>query len=235
MVRFESWPLAGLQVGALTVVAPGDAEEVRGPVLTVDAKGRCLVDFDRRERRVGRAPHSEEDARVVRLCRMDYDLTAVRWWRRGVEGASDGLRSVVLCLGSPPTLTSGRRITNPGVDKAEKHVWGARGQAEDFTGGAARATPIHMFAFRTPDDVNHAVAAMMRAAPGLRSAEAPAGAPLDGWSPGDVDAFLNRAQLAPRGVAPRDTGKRDRPEGRVLVPPRKRRELGGDDDPGFVG
>ena len=38
MVRFESWPLAGLQVGALTVVAPGDAEEVRGPVLTVDAE-----------------------------------------------------------------------------------------------------------------------------------------------------------------------------------------------------
>ena len=231
MVRFESWPLAGLQVGALTVVAPGDAEEVRGPVLTVDAKGRCLVDFDRKERRVGRA-HSGEDARVVRLCRMDYDLTAVRWWRRGVEGASDGLRSVVLCLGSPPQLTSGRRVTNPGVvDKAEKHVWGARGQAEDFTGGAARATPIHMFAFRTPDDVNHAVAAMMRAAPGLRSAEAPACAPLDGWNPG---AFLDRAQLAPRGGA-HDTGKRDRPEGRVLVPPRKRRELGGDDDPGFVG
>ena len=233
MVRFESWPLAGLQVGALTVVAPGDAEEVRGPVLTVDAKGRCLVDFDRRERRVGRA-HSGEDARVVRLCRMDYDLTAVRWWRRGVEGASDGLRSVVLCLGSPPQLTSGRRITKPGVDKPEKHIWGARGHAEDFTGGAARSTPIHMFAFRTSDDMNHAVAAMTRAAPGLRSAEAPAGAPFDGWSPGDVDAFLlNRAQLAPRG-GPRP-GKRDRPEGRVLVPPRKCREIGGEDDPGFVG
>ena len=226
MVRFESWPLAGLQVGALTVVAPGDAEEVRGPILTVDARGRCLVDFDRRERRRERLT-SGEDASVVRLCRMDYDLTAVRWWRRGVEGASDGLRSVVLCLGSPPQLTSGRRSTKPGVDK--KHVWGARGHAEDFTGGAARSTPIHTFAFRTSDDVNHAVAAMTRAAPDLRSAEAP----FDGWSPGDVDAFLNRAQLAPRG-GPRP-GKRDRPEGRVLVPPRKRRELGGDDDPGFVG
>ena len=231
MVRFESWPLAGLQVGALTVVAPGDAEEGRGPVLTVDAKGRCLVDFDRRERLGGRA-QSGEDARVVRLCRMDYDLAAVRWWRRGVEGASDGLRSVVLCLSSPPQLTSGRRITKPGVDKAERHIWGARGQAEDFTGGAARSTPIHMFAFVSPDDMNRAVAAMMRAAPGLKGAEAPAGAPLDGWNPGEVDAFRNRAQLA---GAHSWQGKRDRPEGRVLVPPRKRRELGGDDDPGFVG
>ena len=28
-------------------------------------------------------------------------------------------------------------------------------------------------------------------------------------------------------------GKRDRPDGRVLMPPRKRYEFGGDDDPGF--
>ena len=76
------------------------------------------------------------------------------------------------------------------------------------------------------------MAAMMRAAPGLKGAEAPAGAPLDGWNPGEVDAFRNRAQLA---GAHSWRGKRDRPEGRVLVPPRKRRELGGDDDPGFVG
>ena len=140
MVRFESWPLAGLQVGALTVVAPGDAEEVRGPVLTVDAKGRCLVDFDRRQRRVGRA-HS--GGGCARRAAVQDGLRPHR--RAMVEARGRGRerrpRSVVLCLGSPPQLTSGRRITNPGVDKAEKHVWGARGRPRTSRGGAARGHP----------------------------------------------------------------------------------------------
>jgi hypothetical protein len=49
----------------------------------------------------------------------------------------------------------------------------------------------------------------------------------------DVVAFANAASAntAVRpGVHP---GKRDRPDGRVLMPPRKRYEFGGDDDPGF--
>jgi hypothetical protein len=40
----------------------------------------------------------------------------------------------------------------------------------------------------------------------------------------------SRAQLCRPGV---HLGKRDRPDGRVLMPPRKRYEFGGDDDPGF--
>ena len=49
----------------------------------------------------------------------------------------------------------------------------------------------------------------------------------------DVAAFANAAN-ANTAVRPGvHLGKRDRPDGRVLMPPRKRYEFGGDDDPGF--
>ena len=113
MVRFESWPLAGLQVGALTVLggsrmADGTTPRT-GPTLTVDATGhRCLVDWERRTMRSNQACSSTDDgASTTRLCRVDYDLSTVRWWRRGVENGGD-VGSVVLCLDTPPQLTSGR-------------------------------------------------------------------------------------------------------------------------------
>jgi hypothetical protein len=49
----------------------------------------------------------------------------------------------------------------------------------------------------------------------------------------DVVAFANAAQLCAASRPGVHLGKRDRPDGRVLMPPRKRYEFGGDDDPGF--
>ena len=243
MVRFESWPswpLAGLQVGALMVLggsrmADGTAPRT-GPTLTVDATGhRCLVDWERRTMRSNQASSSTDDgASTTRLCRVDYDLSTVRWWRRGVENGGD-VGSVVLCLGTPPQLTSGRRTKNgPGADGKTRHAWGKRGEADDFTGGAARSTPVHMFAFQSRADADAAVAAMVRAMPGMNRTEAPAGSPmLHQIENADVAAFANAAN-ANTAVRPGvHLGKRGRPDGRVLMPPRKRYEFGGDDDPGF--
>ena len=235
MVRFESWPLAGLQVGALTVLggsrmADGTTPRT-GPTLTVDATGhRCLVEWERRTRTSNQASSSTDDgASTTRLCRVDYDLSTVRWWRRGVENGGD-VGSVVLCLGTPPLLTSGRRTK--GADGKTRHAWGKRGEADDFTGGAARSTPVHMFAFQSRADADAAVAAMVRAMPGMNRVEAPAGSPMmHQIENADVVAFAEAA--ANTAVRPGWLGKRDRPDGRVLMPPRKRYEFGGDDDPGF--
>ena len=235
MVRFESWPLAGLQVGALTVLggsrmADGTTPRT-GPTLTVDATGhRCLVEWERRTRTSNQACSSTDDgASTTRLCRVDYDLSTVRWWRRGVENGGD-VGSVVLCLGTPPLLTSGRRTK--GADGKTRHAWGKRGEADDFTGGAARSTPVHMFAFQSRADADGAVAAMIRAMPGMNRTEAPAGSPMmHQIENADVVAFAEAA--ANTAVRPGWLGKRDRPDGRVLMPPRKRYEFGGDDDPGF--
>ena len=240
-MRFESWPswpLAGLQVGALTVLggsrmADGTAPRT-GPTLTVDATGhRCLVEWERRTMRSNQASSSTDDgASTTRLCRVDYDLSTVRWWRRGVEGGGD-VGSVVLCLDTPPQLTSGRRTkSGPGADGKTRHAWGKRGEADDFTGGAARSTPVHMFAFQSRADADAAVAAMVRAMPGMNRVEAPAGSPMmHQIENADVVAFAEAA--ANTAVRPGWLGKRDRPDGRVLMPPRKRYEFGGDDDPGF--
>ncbi|MDA9081595.1 hypothetical protein N9M16_09330 [Candidatus Dependentiae bacterium] len=134
MVRFESWPLAGLQVGALTVLggprmADGTAPRT-GPTLTVDATGhRCLVDWERRTRTSNQACSSTDDgASTTRLCRVDYDLSTVRWWRRGVENGGD-VGSVVLCLDTPPQLTSGRRTKNgPGCRRENETRVGKEGR-----------------------------------------------------------------------------------------------------------
>ena len=224
-------------MGALTVLGSRMADGTTprtGPTLTVDATGhRCLVDWERRTMRSNQACSSTDDgASTTRLCRVDYDLSTVRWWRRGVEGGGD-VGSVVLCLDTPPQLTSGRRTkSGPGADGKTRHAWGKRGEADDFTGGAARSTPVHMFAFQSRADADAAVAAMVRAMPGMNRTEAPAGSPMmHQIENADVVAFAEAA--ANTAVRPGWLGKRDRPDGRVLMPPRKRYEFGGDDDPGF--
>ncbi|MDA9081594.1 hypothetical protein N9M16_09325 [Candidatus Dependentiae bacterium] len=69
--------------------------------------------------------------------------------------------------------------------------------------------------------------------PGMNRVEAPAGSPMHQIENADVVAFANAAN-ANTAVRPGVyLGKRDRPDGRVLMPPRKRYEFGGDDDPGF--
>jgi len=258
----RSFALEGAQVGAFTTTASAVRHpKARGPTLALDPeRGTARLEF---ELPAPRRPRSSPTSAVAfRLARMEYRLETVAWWRVGREGdaASDPApRILVWRLSEPPAQTTGRfvdhapttlvsddaavptssssRRTSRG---ARGRAWGTPGEAADFTGGAARHCPTHAFAFATAEDLIDFRRAIHAGWPELVPREARRGESDDGaaGASGASGASVAppeapRGGGTPRRAPPPRLGKRDRPDGRVLQPPRKRVEIGGDEDPGF--
>ena len=211
---------------------------------------------------VSRGPRRDGDARSDlggaadgschrRVARVEYRADAVGWWRVGTDGEhleGDVAEPTALTMrvDAPPALTSGRCVlgSNPGGGTASRHTWGTPGHAADFTGGAAAVTPCHMLAFRSPAELRRAVEALLERYPTLGTLKAPRGTPMPPPPAGLVGtrgcvsdrARRRRGRGARRGAgSPPRLGKRGRPDGRVLQPPKKRLAVTGEHDPGFQG
>ena len=255
----RSFALEGAQVGAFTTTASAVRHpKARGPTLALDPeRGTARLEF---ELPAPRRPRSSPASAVAfRLARMEYRLETVAWWRVGREGdaASDPApRILVWRLSEPPAQTTGRfvdhapttlvsddaavptssssRRTSRG---ARGRAWGTPGEAADFTGGAARHCPTHAFAFATAEDLIDFRRAIHAGWPELVPREARRGESDDGAAGASGASVAPpeapRGGGTPRRAPPPRLGKRDRPDGRVLQPPRKRVEIGGDEDPGF--
>lgn len=241
------WPLEfaleGAQVGSFTVArSPGDGD-AHGPVLRLNPeRRRACVELTLPPPRA--ASSASRDHRVTRrLARMEYRLETVRWWRVGTEGDAEGspARLLALRLAEPPSLTSGRHLAPRAETPRARasYTWGTPGAAADFTGGAAFACPSHSLAFAREEDLARATDAILRGWPELRLVAAPRGETDRGGGGGfasDDDAWRGArgGGGAANDPAAPTLGKRGKPDGRVLQPPKKRVTVGGDDDPGFV-
>ena len=154
------------------------------------------------------------------------------------------------------TTTSRRRQRQRGHEKQQQptFTWGTPGAATDFTHGAAASSPVHMLAFRHPAQLAAAVKYMLELWPDLRCVMAPTGSPIPPPPPPPPPAMTTTTTTAAvattsagtmargrggvfreggGGTSPPRLGKRDKPDGRVLQPPKKRMMVGGDHDPGF--
>ena len=236
------FPLEGAQVGSFTVARSPDVGDAHGPVLRLNPeRRRACVELTLPPPRA--ASSASRDHRVTRrLARMDYRLETVRWWRVGMEGDAEGSLAPRLLSFSPigaPSLTSGRHLAprNETPRARAPYTWGTPGAATDFTGGAVFACPSHTLAFAREDDLARATDAILRGWPELRRVAAPRGETDPGGGGGfapEDDAWRGARGGAANDPAALTLGKRGKPDGRVLQPPKKRVTVGGEDDPGFV-
>ena len=206
--RRVSHRLARLEYGDETVEWFEPAARLLDPAIA-EANGRALV------LRLARPPR-----RTAGRVDVPEASDAATTRASGDETEQDETRVAPTSATSVTSSSRRRRRVKPFV------TWGTTGMATDFTGGACERTDATLLWFRTPACAAGAAAALARAWPGkLKNKKNDAR---------DAPAVARAADhRGARTDAASWLGKRARPDGRAHQPPRKRRAVGGPDDPGF--
>ena len=251
-----TWNLHAVRVGDFVVTA-GEMREfvplARDPKLILDrTRSSASVEFSLPAVEVRRTQTNESEANTQtrrvshRLARIEYARDIVRCISVEHDGQDGNLSEhktcVVVNLKQPPTLTVGRcevpvedvtpsfntleigdKSLPPSISKNEKttFTWGSHGKASDFTNGAAFTKSVHVFYFSSKAQV-------------LKAHEALAGIWCRSGGNDELITPRSRQDAFSSSNTNKWLGKRSKPDGRVLQPPRKRRTLWSDTDPGFV-